>query len=155
VARIEELRASIAEIDRLAAMVEEEKLSEEEQVTAASARLTEARNQADALSAELAELNRSAATARDAPASIEVKRAEAVARLNVVRESCAHELNQTLEEIGRELTPDDSFDFEQGRARVDELRERLENFGAVNMMALEELTEADERLTFLTAQRAD
>jgi chromosome segregation protein len=38
---------------------------------------------------------------------------------------------------------------------VDELRNHLENFGAVNMMALEELSEADERLTFLTAQRLD
>ncbi len=155
VTRLEELRTSIAEIDRLAAIVEEEKLREEQQVTEASVRLTEARNHADALSAELAELNRTAAASRDARAAIEVQRAEALARLNFVRESCANELNQSLEEIARELTPDDSFDFEQGRARVDELRERLENFGAVNMMALEELTEADERLEFLTTQRAD
>ena len=35
------------------------------------------------------------------------------------------------------------------------MRERLENFGAVNMMALEELSENDERLAFLTTQRED
>jgi chromosome segregation protein len=38
---------------------------------------------------------------------------------------------------------------------VDELRERVEGFGAVNMMALEELAENEERLQFLTTQRQD
>ena len=33
--------------------------------------------------------------------------------------------------------------------------EKLENFGAINMLALEELAEADERLLFLTSQRQD
>src|SRR5205823_12790115 len=51
--------------------------------------------------------------------------------------------------------PDSEFDLEDGRAHVEELRERLENFGAVNMMALEELTEAEERFIFLTTQRED
>ena len=35
------------------------------------------------------------------------------------------------------------------------MRARIEGFGAVNMMALEELSETEERLTFLTAQRQD
>src|SRR6202158_290097 len=153
--RVEELRGSIAEIDRLAASVDEEKAREENQIAQATARLTEARERADALAAELAELNRTAAASRDARAAVEVQRAEAMARVNFVRESCANELNQSLEEIARELVPDESFDLEEGRARVEELRERLENFGAVNMMALEELSENDERLAFLTTQRED
>jgi chromosome segregation protein len=153
--RVTELRGSIAEIDRLAASVDEEKAREENQIAEATTRLTEARERADALAAELAELNRTAAASRDARAAVEVQRAEAMARVNFVRESCANELNQSLEEIARELTPDESFDLEEGRARVEELRERLENFGAVNMMALEELSENDERLAFLTTQRED
>src|SRR5713226_3169448 len=154
-ARVEELRGSIAEIDRLAASVDEEKAREENQITEATTRLTEARARADALAAELAELNRTAAASRDARAAVEVQRAEAMARVSFVRESCANELNQSLEEIARELVPDESFDLEEGRTRVEELRERLENFGAVNMMALEELSENDERLAFLTTQRED
>ncbi len=154
-ARVEELRGSIAEIDRLAASVDEEKAREENRIAQATARLTEARERADALAAELAELNRTAAASRDARAAVEVQRAEAMARVNFVRESCANELNQSLEEIARELVPDESFDLEEGRTRVEELRERLENFGAVNMMALEELSENDERLAFLTTQRED
>ena len=153
--RSEQLRASIAEIDQLALIVDEEKAREEQQIAEATARLTAARELADATAAELAELNRSAAASRDARAAIEVQRAEAMARVNFVRESCANELNQSLEEIARELAPDPEFELETGRARVEELREKLENFGAVNMMALEELSENEERLAFLTTQRED
>ena len=153
--RLDELKNSIAEIDRLAATVEEEKAREEKQISDATLRLADARERADILANELAELNRKAAIARDARAAVEVQRAEALARVNFVRESCANELNQSLEEIAREVTIDSDFDLETERARLEELRDRLENFGAVNMMALEELSEADERLAFLTAQRDD
>jgi chromosome segregation protein len=41
------------------------------------------------------------------------------------------------------------------RSRHDELRVKLDEMGPVNMMALEELEEADERFQFLTEQRRD
>jgi len=41
------------------------------------------------------------------------------------------------------------------RARHDELRIKLDEMGPVNMMALEELEESDERFRFLTEQRRD
>jgi chromosome segregation protein len=153
--RLGELHNSITEIDRLAATVDEEKAREEEQIAGSTARLAAARSQADVLANELAELNRSAAASRDARALIEVQRAEALARVNFVRESCANELSQSLEDLAREVQLSDEFDLETERTRVEELRDHLENFGAVNMMALEELSEADERFAFLTTQRAD
>ena len=153
--RLGGLHNSITEIDRLAATVDEEKAREAEQIAGSTTRLTEARAQADVLANELAELNRNAAASRDARAAIEVQRAEALARVNFVRESCANELSQSLEDLAREVRLDAEFDLEAERTRVEELRERLENFGAVNMMALEELSEADERLAFLTTQRQD
>ena len=153
--RIDELTQSISEIDRLAANVEVDKAREDEQVAATAGRLERARGEADLLANELAELNRVAAASRDARAAVEVQRAEAVARLNFVRESCANELNQNLEELSRDVTLAADFDLESERGRLDDLRNRLENFGAVNMMALEELSEADERLAFLTTQHED
>jgi len=154
-ARIDEINNSITEIDRLATTIDEEKAREDSEITKATARLEAARAEADLLANELAELNRNAAASRDARAAIEVQRAEASARVNFVRESCANELSQSLEDLAREITLDPEFDLETQRARVEELRERLENFGAVNMMALEELSEADERFAFLTTQRED
>ncbi|HSB10836.1 MAG TPA: AAA family ATPase [Blastocatellia bacterium] len=46
-------------------------------------------------------------------------------------------------------------DIESARARHDELRVKLDEMGPVNMMALEELEESDERFRFLTEQRRD
>jgi len=153
--RIDELIDSLNEIDQLATTIDEEKTREETQITEATARLESARAEADLLSNELAELNRNAAASRDARAAIEVQRAEAMARVNFVHESCANELNQSLDEIAGEITLEPEFDLEAQRAHVEDLRNRLENFGAVNMMALEELSEADERFVFLTTQRED
>jgi chromosome segregation protein len=153
--RLDELGQSIQAIDTRMTMAGEERAREEEQIAGSAAQLEQARAQADALSAALSELNRRAAEARDARAAIEVQRAEAQARLSFVRENCAAELSQALEDLAREYPVEEDFDLEGGHARVEELRTRLEGFGAVNMMALEELAEAEERLTFLTAQRQD
>jgi chromosome segregation protein len=153
--RLEELRRSIGEMQESAGQVGEERTREEHEIASHTARLMDARARADELSTELAELNRRAAAARDARAALEIQRAESTARLGYVREACMSELNQSLEELSQERPPDEEFDLEAGKARVEELRARLENFGAVNMMALEELSESEERLQFLTGQRQD
>jgi chromosome segregation protein len=50
--------------------------------------------------------------------------------------------------------PED-FNLETARARLDELRSKIDGLGPVNMMALEELTEVEERYLFLTTQKED
>jgi chromosome segregation protein len=154
-ARLDELRRSIGEMERSADSVDEERALEEQMIVSLTSRLAAARERADALSEELAELNRRAATSRDARAALEVQRAEATARLSYVREACMSDLNQSLEELSREHGVEEGFDLQAAHARVEELRAKIESFGAVNMMALEELSEAEERLLFLTGQRQD
>jgi chromosome segregation protein len=153
--RIELLRESIADLQYRASTVEEERAREEQEIANLTAKLDEARQQADSLAVKLSDLNKHAAEVRDARAAIEVQRAEAQARLTFVRENCAAELNQSLEELAREQSIDEQFDLDSAHARVEELRNRIEGFGAVNMMALEELAEAEERLLFLSTQRQD
>ncbi|HEU0038637.1 MAG TPA: hypothetical protein VFR76_05130, partial [Verrucomicrobiae bacterium] len=149
------LRESIADLEHKASTVAEEKAKEEQEIAALAVRLEEARQQADLLATELSNLNKHAAEVRDARAGIEVQRAEAQARLTFVGENCAAELNQSLEELAREQPIDEDFDLGAAQARVEELRSRIEGFGAVNMMALEELSENEARLLFLTTQRQD
>jgi chromosome segregation protein len=153
--RMKALRHSLTELDETAAGAEGERAALERRVEEASARLATARERADALTLEVAELHQQASSARDARAALEVRRAEASARLNYVRESCVSELNQPLEEVAASFQPEEGFDLEASRARLEELRARVEGFGAVNMMALEELAENEERLQFLTVQRQD
>jgi chromosome segregation protein len=153
--RVATLQTSIADLEYKASTVAAERAREEEEIAALTAQLEAARQAADALASRLSELNRHAAEVRDGRAAIEVQRAEAQARLTFVRENCAAELNQSLEELAREQTIDEQFDLDAAHARVEELRARIEGFGAVNMMALEELSEAEERLLFLSTQRQD
>ncbi|HEY8413873.1 MAG TPA: chromosome segregation protein SMC [Pyrinomonadaceae bacterium] len=153
--RSEELKLSIADLELAASTVESDRAREEEQIADLSNRLQDARRQADEFSAELSELNRKAAEVRDARGTLEVQRAEAHARQTFVHENCQTELGQSLEDLARELTFPEDFDLEISHARVEELRTKLEGFGGVNMMALEELAEAEERLLFLTVQRQD
>ncbi|HYV83251.1 MAG TPA: chromosome segregation protein SMC [Pyrinomonadaceae bacterium] len=153
--RSDELTLSIADLELAASTVESDRAREEEQIADLSNRLQEARRQADEFSAELSELNRRAAEVRDSRGGLEVQRAEAQARQTFVHENCQTELGQSLEELARELTFPEEFDLEASHTRVEELRTRLEGFGGVNMMALEELAEAEQRLLFLTVQRQD
>jgi chromosome segregation protein len=138
-----------------ASSVESERANEEKHIAELSNRLQEAREQADKFAAELSELNRRAADVRETRSGLEVQRAEAQARQTFVHENCQTELGQSLEQLASEVTLDDDFDYEQNHRRVEELRTRLDSFGAVNMMALEELAEAEQRLLFLTVQRQD
>lgn len=154
-ARIETLRTSIADLEFQASTVAAEKEREEQEIAAITGRLEESRQRADLLAAQLSELNRHAAEVRDLRAGIEVQRAEAQARLNFVRENCASELNQSLEDLAREQEVSEEFDLDTAQSRVEELRARIESFGGVNMMALEELSENESRLLFLTTQRQD
>ena len=64
------------------------------------------------------------------------------------------------EETEREIeitfwrVPDD-FDLSVAKARLDELRAKIEGLGPVNMMALDELGEVEDRFDFLVSQKAD
>ncbi|HEX7313160.1 MAG TPA: chromosome segregation protein SMC [Pyrinomonadaceae bacterium] len=153
--RLEALRRSLTQLEQSSAGSEDERVALERRVGEAAARLAESRARADALTLEVTELHQQASAARDSRAALEVQKAEAAARLNFVRESCVSELNQPLEEVAAQHPAEEGFDLEASRARLEELRARVESFGAVNMMALEELAENEERLTFLTAQRQD
>jgi chromosome segregation protein len=153
--RGEDLKRSITYLEGVASSVENDRAREEEEIAELSNKLQEARQRADEFSAELSELNRRAGEVRDARGALEVQRAEAQARQTFVHENCQAELGQALEDLARELTFPEEFDLEASHTRVEELRTRLESFGGVNMMALEELAEAEERLLFLSTQRQD
>jgi chromosome segregation protein len=150
-----ELAASVSEIEKKIASAENEQETEQNELSEATAHLKNARETADAMSSELAELNKNSADARNERAALEIRQTEAMTKLRSVNENCSHELNLSLVELveNEEITED--FELESARERAEDLREKLENFGAINMLALEELAESEERLLFLTSQRQD
>ena len=150
-----DLEKSIAEIERKTNRVEDERADESNELNAATTHLKTTREAADAAAAQLADLNKKSAEARNERAAIEIRHAETATRLQNLHEKSMQELNVPLIELveSEELAQD--FDLDASKAKLEDLREKLENFGAINMLALEELAETEERLTFLTAQRKD
>jgi chromosome segregation protein len=153
--KIKNLTESIAGIQQKITLAEDEQASEQNELETATGHLKLKRETADAMSAELAGLNKSAAEARNERAALEIREAETVTRLKNLNEKCSQELNVSLVELVETEDAEVEFDLDEASARVRDLREKLENFGAINMLALEELAETEERLLFLTSQRQD
>ncbi len=73
---------------------------------------------------------------------------------NVELETTEEEEDETDEPILSYHLPAD-FDLETAQNRLQDLRQKVEAIGPVNLLALEELSEAEERWTFLLEQKAD
>ena len=149
------LHESVSVIEAKIAAADQDISREQEQLNAAVQALNAAREQADQISRELGELNRSAAEAINARSSIEVRQTEALTELRNLNEKCQQELNVSIAELAEHEVISEDFDLDSARAEVESQRQRLEGFGAINMLAVEELAEAEERLDFLTSQRQD
>lgn len=149
------LNDSVTVIKRNIEESETEQNKEQDELNKALANLKNEREKADSMSEELAMLNQRSAEARNSRAEIEVKKAESITRLQNLNENCSQELNHSLVELVEEVEVAEDFNLESSRREVEEMRNKLEGFGAVNMLALEELSETEERLLFLTSQRQD
>ncbi len=154
-AKIKVLHDEITSITDRIASAGDEIDRETAEITRAVTALTEARQVSDATSDELADTNRRLGEARDERAAIEIRQAEAVTELKNVGEKCHQELSVSLQALVDEVAHSPEFDLANARRQAEDLRTRLDGFGAINMLALEELGEAEERHLFLTGQRQD
>ena len=93
---------------------------------------------------------------REKRSHAEVERAKNESDRQHLRETCVSEVNAQPEDLiageavfmsGEELTA--------AEASYREMKQRIDSMGAVNMMALEEFNECEQRFTFLTRERDD
>ena len=150
--RLAQLQISLDELTTQTAQIDREQEREAEIIAAATLELTAARKLADQSAWELSETNAVAARAAAARATFEIAQAETMVKLENLTELCQHELSQALTDLP---TAEPDFDLTAGRRQIEDLREKLASFGAVNLLALDELSEAEERLLFLSNQRRD
>jgi chromosome segregation protein len=93
---------------------------------------------------------------KDRHNGLEIERTQVESDLKHLAESCIHELNETIEAVCLkyfEALPPTELEVQEQEYR--DLRDKIDSMGAVNMMAVEEHQEAEERFTFLSAQRQD
>ena len=115
------------------------------------------------LEQRLADIRRAFASTREKRAEIEVQLAEVRTRLQTVIDTLTGTYGQSVEELSSQsLAQDDaetSVDIIEGpeawRERVRIIRTRLERMGPLNLAAIDEHREQEERYQFLTKQETD
>jgi chromosome segregation protein len=88
--------------------------------------------------------------------ALEIEKTQVESDLKHLAESCIHELNETIEAVCLkyfEALPPTVLEAREQEYR--ELRDKLDAMGGVNMMAVEEYQEAEQRFEFLNTQRQD
>jgi len=93
---------------------------------------------------------------REQRSHAEVERAKNESDREHLRETCLSEVNAQPEEL---MATETGFmsgeELAIAETNYREMKQRIETMGAVNMMALEEFNECDQRFTFLTRERDD
>ncbi len=93
---------------------------------------------------------------RNRKTQTEVERARLASDHSHLEESCRQELGEPLESLQvEEVGEFNQEDYRQSEERYLRLRKRLDSMGPVNMMALEEFQECEQRFDFLNRQRQD
>lgn len=149
------VKKSTASDDELVGMYEE-KESLENGVNEAEKEYYEARGTIDEEEKNLRETQRTREGIDNALMEWQNKLNDAKMGLNSVKDRLSVEFNINLEQIKDEDVSDyKKFSVEELRAKVDKLRNRLDNMGPINPMAMEAFEEIQERHTFIIGQKED
>jgi chromosome segregation protein len=92
--------------------------------------------------------------ARDALHRVEMEQSGAESEWSHLRELCVKDLGRSPESLEAEVPPDD-MNVEALRDRIETVQATLERLGPVNLLALQESAELEERAAFLGTQRRD
>ena len=119
-------------------------------------RVREGRGEIESREQGLKERRRECFVLRDALAEVDVDRARTGSDLDHLARECQQSVGIAAAEAAATLTDEDrARDLDALAALVQELRDKLERMGQVNVLAVEQAQELEERHTFLTAQRQD
>lgn len=152
----EEILASIRQVEETLFHQAVRKASLEAEIRSRESELDEIRALQTTLEQELQRLRDELEGIRNEKTRLEIERARIESDLSHLRETCLSELGASLDEI-RPETPLalDEAELTRLSQEYQELKEKIEAMGPVNMMALEEYQECEQRFQFLTTQRQD
>jgi chromosome segregation protein len=152
----EQTRETIESLEVTRAGLSEERNSLDAVIAQTTAALDELRRELHEAEAKWDETRALLDTWKDRHNALEIERTQVESDLKHLAESCIHELNETIEAVCLkyfEALPPTELEVREQEYR--ELRDKIDSMGAVNMMAVEEHQEAEERFVFLSTQRQD
>ncbi|PYV17679.1 MAG: hypothetical protein DMG21_07660 [Acidobacteria bacterium] len=135
-----------------------ERLQAESELARLEKELSAARTRRDEIVPTLESERAALDQARDRRSSLRENLVRAESDRDHHRARAHEEAGMDAEQMVRELGPDGALSGDALAAaeqEVSQIKERIEGLGAVNMAALEDLQEAEERLGFLETQRQD
>jgi chromosome segregation protein len=87
---------------------------------------------------------------------IEIEKTRVESDLEHLERTCREEFHLSVAEIVADIESTDwEREFDEVSGTYDRLRDRIENFGPINMRALDEFKELEQRYQFLNEQRLD
>ena len=104
---------------------------------------------------KLGELRDQKSQLQEKRSQIDVESARAETQFQNISELCQEQLQMSLEEAVSEVDLAEITSEDEVLREYGELKEQLDRFGPLNMAALEEYQESEERYQFLTTQRSD
>lgn len=154
-ARLEQLQRDLAEAREETQRLEQQR--EELKRTEQSARLLleERRKLSVVTQNGLRALREEVSSLQERRNRIEIERTRIETQWENLDARCREQLHLALEELCVEPPPHEGIDEAALEERHEKLLHRLENFGPINMTALEEFDECQKRHDFLTRQRED
>jgi chromosome segregation protein len=151
-----ELESSCEQLALQADDLRKEKARLEEQKAALETEWDEARSRAGQLDESLRSKRTSLDELRAQRSQLQIEKARNDADRDYLRQACVAELNAQPEElIAQETQPLVGEDLVAAETSYNEMKARVEAMGPVNMMALEEYKECEERECFLRRERDD
>jgi chromosome segregation protein len=118
--------------------------------------LTTLRSSLETVEAQLRKLYSGREEAMNARGKIEIEKTRLESDLEHLERSCQEEFHVSIPELIVDV-PDTDWerDYQEVAQSYEQFREKIENFGAINMRALEEYKELEQRYQFLNGQRLD
>jgi chromosome segregation protein len=151
-----DLESSCAQLSLQAEELRKEKLRNEEQKAALEKEWEEARARAGQLDESLRGKRQSLDELRAERSQRQIEKARNDADRDYLRQTCVAELNAQPEELmAQEAQLLIGEDLIAAETNYNEMKARVEAMGPVNMMALEEFKECEERESFLRRERDD
>lgn len=151
--RLEQVALDLTAAQAEVAEATAQRREREEERARLQARKLEALEQANGRDREMRNLRRSQSDTQSRLQHGEVEEARLEMELKSVAERLEEQYGLAPEEIAGQALPDS--DVESARLRTHELREQIRELGPVNVAAIEEFRTAQERFSFLEAQKAD
>jgi chromosome segregation protein len=150
-----ELRQQGAELKVEMDVLYAKRLEQEKDLAGLRERFEESRQKIEQREAEIKELRSSAQQLREELSTRQMQSRELQLEIDHLREAFHERYRVDLAEEESAARLDPEFDDEAAGERRDYLQKRIDEIGEVNLMAIDEFQELEERYTFLTAQQED